>query len=514
MEMINRTTAIITGIIGVLLGVAGLFVYLTWPDQVWIYTTLEVLAAVHLTVFFLTYFEVIKAVSQQRSTRFGANSVLMVILFVAILSILNFIVSQHEARIDLSSAGEFTLSPQTVEVLKGLKQEVKLSGFFAEGSAKAGPAEDLIGNYRHQSAKVKYERIDPDKKPAVAKQYGVTEYDTVVLETKGQSATVTNVSEQTLTSALIRLSRETKKQFYFIEGHGEHSIDNADRGGYSYLKEALASQGFSVLKLMLLSEKEVPKDAAVVVIGGPQSQYTPEEKTALDNYLSAGGQLFVMLDPMIESGLEDLLLKWGVVLEKDLIIDPSSGLGPAVPVVSPNGYLPHDITQKFNMATFYSLARSVAFDPEKAEQIRFDSIIQTGPNSWATKELGREISIDPSRDKKGPIVLGGVFTLKRDGGGEQATDTASAMRLVVVGDSDFATNAIVRAAGNGDLFQNMVSWLAKERDLISIRPKEAKVGTLLLSNPQQKMLFYTSVVILPFSTLVIGLFISRKRRRL
>jgi ABC-type uncharacterized transport system involved in gliding motility auxiliary subunit len=500
---LSKKTGMIIGILGILFGVAGLGIYLSRPEWVIAYTTLECLAAIHLIVFFVTHFEVFKAVSRKRSTKMGANAVLMVTIFVAIVAILNFIVAQHEVRFDLSGTDSYTLAPQTIEILKGLKQEVKISGFFAGNSSKIVAAKELFENYRNQSAQFKFEFIDPDKHPAVAKQYGITEYDTVVIESRGQSSIVKNISEQDLTSALIRLGKSAKKQFYFIEGHGEHGIDDADKRGYSHIKEALEKQGFSVKKLVLLSERNIPNDAAVVVMGGPENAYTPEEQTAMDTYLSAGGRLFALLDPLSKNNLEGFFAKWGVVLEQDIIVDPSSAVGPAIPVV--DRYLRHAITDKFNMATFYSLARSVSLDPMLADKFRFDSFLQTGPNSWRTRRIANEISIDPAKDQKGPIVMGGVFTLK---------DSPSKMQMVVIGDSDFATNALAQSAGNGDLFQNVMSFLAEENDLISIRPKASQGGTLLLSKPQRDIIFYVSIVILPIGTLLIGLSISRRRRYL
>ena len=504
--------------LGILFGVSGLGVYLNRPDWVVLYTVLEVLAAVHLIVYFVAHFEVLKSISRQRSTQLGFNSVFMTVLFVAILSIVNFIVYQHELRIDLSAQGSFTLSPQTLSVLKGTKQDVKISGFFKEGSSKVGAAKDLFENYRHQNPKIKYELIDPDKKPAVAKQYGVTEYDTVVLESNGQSAMIKEVSEETLTSAFIRVSRGSKKQIYFIEGHGEHSIDDTDRKGYGFIKTALENQGFGVRKLMLLSEKVIPEDAALVIIGGPETEYASEELTLLRDYLARDGQLFALLDPMTKNNLRGFFSEWGVSLEQDLILDPTSGLGPAVPVVGPSGYIAHEITKDFALATFYSLAQSVAFDTAQSKQFRFDSFVETSPRSYATKVLTPPISIDPDRDRAGPIVIGGVFSKISDGNSGEAglAETAGAkkMRLVVMGDSDFAANELVRAVGNGDLFQNVVSWLAEERDLVSIRPKESTMGTLLLAKSQQDMIFYFSVLILPLGMLFVGFFVFRTRRRL
>jgi ABC-type uncharacterized transport system involved in gliding motility auxiliary subunit len=73
---------------------------------------------------------------------------------------------------------------------------------------------------------------------------------------------------------------------------------------------------------------------------------------------------------------------------------------------------------------------------------------------------------------------------------------------------------LAQSVGNGDLFQNVVSFLAQEGDLISIRPKESKMVPLLLSKQQQQMIFYFSVLILPVGILILGLMISRRRRYL
>ncbi|HZR45245.1 MAG TPA: hypothetical protein VFA47_00980, partial [Candidatus Manganitrophaceae bacterium] len=163
------------------------------------------------------------------------------------------------------------------------------------------------------------------------------------------------------------------------------------------------------------------------------------------------------------------------------------------------------------------LARSVAAEPSKQESFRFEPILQTGPNSWLTQKVEGDVAIDPNRDKKGPITLGAVVSYKDaapKGAAANSADRAKKMRLIVIGDADFGTNSVVRSAGNGDLFQNAVSWLANEGDLVSIRPQEAATSTLLLTSQQTKMTFYTSVLLLPTAMLVFGLSIWRRRRRL
>jgi len=457
---------------------------------------------------------------RRRSLQFGTNSVLMVLIFLGVLGIFNFLGFKHQLRADLSSSHNFTLAPQSVNVVKGLKQEVKITGFFQENSPARTEFKDLIESYHYYNPKIRYELVDPDKNPGAARTYGITQPDTVVLESGTQNVRVRNTSEQEITSALIRLSQEGKRIIYFLEGHGEHRIEDIDRTGYSDAKATLERQGFEVKSLLLLEQNKVPSDAVVLVLAGPQRPILPQEQESLKNYLKEGGQLLVMLDPQSQAGLNPLLLEWGIILKNDMVIDPVSRLFGGVyniPIV--NTYFQHDITREFNLPTFFPLARSVRFDKAKEKDLDYRSLLQTGPSSWATTDLIQQgqYQFDPKRDEKGPIVLAAVVTVKgadSEKSESEAEKKTKKARLIVFGDSDFASNVYFKSVGNGDLFLNAVSWLARYPELISIRPKEAKAGTLLLTSTQGKVLFYLPVVVLPLILLVAGVSIWQRRKRL
>jgi len=512
MEM-NKGITVFLGVLGAVLGIAGLFVYFIWGRPVWLYTAMELAALVFLLIFFVSHYEMLKDISGRRSTKFGLNSITMVVIFIAILGILNFILVRHELRIDLSDAGIFSLSKQTEAVLDKLEAEIKITGFFTEQSKLRGKAKDLFENYVHQSEKVSYVIVDPDKKPGIAKRYGITDYDTTVVEAGDKRATARSLSEEGLTSALIRVSREGSKTFYFVEGHGEHGIDDVEKSGYAFLKTSMEKQGFLVKKLHLLRAKAVPEDADVLILGGPQRPLMASEQDALKAYLDQGGQVLLLLDPMVENGLETFVETWGLQLKNNIILDPMSGLGVAIPIINPGAYVPHDLTRNFDLASFYPLSRGIGFEPKKAEGFLFEPFLETSPDTWLTQAVEGDLSIDPKRDQKGPIVLGGVISEFVPLGSTPDPDEKK-MRLVVIGDSDFGTNSVVQAAGNGDLFLNIVSWLADEGDLVAIRPKEVPTTTLVLSAQQTNLIFSVSVLLLPLSVMGFGLFIWRGRRSL
>ena len=208
------------GTVGAGLAAGGLVAYTLAPDKLWLVTLCEGLALVCLAVFFVARFETLKAFSASRSTRLGANSLLMVLLFAAIVGILNFLATRHSLRWDLSETQHFTLAPQTHRVLRGLTREVKVTVFTQERSPSFNTYRDLLDGYKQESDKLKVEFVDPERKPGVARQYGITRLDTAVIESGPQTTRVSAPSEAELTGALIRVGKDSKKRIQFLEGHG------------------------------------------------------------------------------------------------------------------------------------------------------------------------------------------------------------------------------------------------------------------------------------------------------
>src|SRR2546422_5795675 len=114
-------------------------------------------------------------------------------------------------------------------------------------------------------------------------------------------------SEQELTNALIRVTKDEKKTVYFLTGHAEHLLEDGSKEGYSFLKEALERQGYTVRSLSLYESKTIPKNVSVLVLGGPQKPVSPEEQLLLADYVRTGGRLLVLLDPGSRAGVDSTL---------------------------------------------------------------------------------------------------------------------------------------------------------------------------------------------------------------
>ncbi len=502
------------GLFGGVLAVFGIIAYSLAPQELWLVTLLEGAAIVCLILFFVTHFERVKTLSARRSTRLGLNSLLMVMLFLGILVIVNFLGARHTLRWDYSETKRFTLAPQTYEVLRSLERDVKVTVFGAGGRPALAIYRDLLDSYRQASPLLTVEYIDPERQPAQARRYGVTRTDVAVLESGTRSARVSTPSEAELTAALVRVSKDAKKRIVFLEGHGEHALENPERDGYSLAKDALVKQGYEVDTLLLLQAAEVPRGTSVLVIAGPRRAMTQPELERIARYVEGGGRLLVMVDPGTQSGLDELLATWGVQLGQGVLVDVRDRLAQGdLTSLMIRTFTEHEITQDFNFAILLPTSRHLAFDSERGARWDFVPLARTSPRSWAETDLedleARVVNFDPAEDVQGPLPLAAALALKDP----PKTDNAHPA-IVLVGNSAFASNLYVNFPGNTDFLLHAIGWLAEERALISITPKDPAFQPFIPNPNQERLLLYVQVLLLPAATVIWGLTIWRKRQRL
>lgn len=461
----------------------------------------------------------------RRSSRFGINSATSVALLIGILAFVNYLGAQHVKRVDMTTEKIYSLSDQSVTVAQQVKDNLKIKAFYPGG--EYAPARELLDLFKGKNARISYEFIDPDKQPQLAQQYSVTaygdfqnpmsgesyRYGTLILEMGGKTERIEKQSEplreEDITNALMKIVKGEKKTIYFVEGHGEKNIDDAERTGYSAAKQALEKESYVVKKVNLVTEGKVPADASVLVVAGPVSEPFPNELDLIDAYLKGGGSALIMVDPPPNAALSDLLKKWSINPGNNFVLDASGvgrlfGAGPQIPLVS--NYSNHKITERFKVMTFFPLARSVQPVTPPADGVNVETLLSSSERSWGeTNMKSAEASFDEKVDLKGPVSLAVVAT--KDQGENKKS------RMVVYGDSDFAANGFFGLQGNGNLFTNTVSWLAQDESFISIRPKNPEDRRLTMTEAQGRMVYYVSVVFLPLSILVAGVSVWMKRRR-
>jgi len=494
-------------ITGLLLLTVGLIIYSV--TNLWQLKSLVIIAlGCGLMVFALIRID-LKKFLRDRRLIYGGNMVIIVVLVIAIVGMINFFLARHTWRIDTTASKTFSLSPQTIKILDNLKGDLEVLAF--EKKMNKGSIEDLLKEYAHITPRFKWQVIDPDEKPAIAKQYKIKQYGNLIVIAGSREELISTATEEALTNAIIKVTREKTKKVAFISGHGELSTRSTERDGYAEAKTAVEDQNYTVTELLLAGLDSIPEDISVIIIPGPRKDFFQGELDLITHYLDRGGSALFLLDPSPGNGMHKYLRNWQVNIGNDLVVDASGfgrllGAGPEIPLVSSYGDHP-SVADLNGLMTFFPLTRSVQPIESQDSQISVTTIAETGPNSYAidpqrVKERER-IAINPD-DPRGPISIACATTIDRQDGCKT--------RIVTIGDADFASNAYYASQANGDFFMNIVSWLLADEDLISIRPHDPEVRLVNATPAQMRIVFWLVVIILPLLAFGAAILVFVRRR--
>ena len=497
------------GVTGVILALTGLIVPFFFPQLNWVTTVSETLALLCFITLFVFHFQRIKQFSQQRSTRLGLNSVIAVILVGAIVVIMNFLAARHAPEWDFSETQHFTLSRQTYQVLRKLEQPVDIKVFSHERSSNYASFHDLLTTYAKETDKVTVNFIDPERQPELAKKYAITQPDIAVVETPTQQIFLNEASENEVTNALLRVTQSTRKGIVFLTGHGEKGLTDQQSSGLSRARDALTKQGYAVEAIPKMTE-EHGEETALIVLASPQNPLPKAEVAHLQHYLETGGHLLLLIDPQSHDAVQTLTEHWGVTLGEGIVVDEEHRLGRGSPTaLQIRTFTGHDITDEFTVPILLPVSRYIDFDMEKGKDWDFVSLAQTSKSSWAEMNVSNTTpELNPEEDLKGPLTIAAALTSATN-----KTPDESA-KIVIIGNSAFATNGYFTYPGNTDFFLKTVAWLADEGHLVSISPKEPAFRPFVPNPSQEQALLFFQVLFLPLFTLFLGFSVWKKRRQL
>jgi ABC-type uncharacterized transport system involved in gliding motility auxiliary subunit len=468
---------------------------------------------------------------------------------VAVMVAIAYISVQLPMRVDMTEEGRYSLSKQTVSMLKRLEKPVRITFFHDPMMRETVELYELMAR---QTDKLTLDFFDPMLNPAQARMRGVQFAGTSILESEGRKMQISGSSETDIANAILRISLGVTQKVCFLEGHREpdpFSMESHDHmegtAGHSHglgaqyvlhqqhgmakARNALETLNYTVEKIALSrsgSEAALAK-CALLVVAGPKLALLPMEVSAIRRFLAAGGNGFFLLDPFLDTGLEPVLTEYGIVLDNDIVIDEASHFwaDPSSPAVTDYNY--HLIVQDLPL-TFFPGARSLSPTSRRIPGTNVIAVANSSKQSYGQTD-SRRMRFDKSQDRPGPLTLIAVAIRRPapandavyrtpDGGksdssvNEPAVPVTGRSRIAVVGDSDFATNSFFHIMGNGKLFLNTVNYLASKENLIGLAPRSPDLPRVNLTNRQMKGTFFLAVILIPALLAAIGFAVWWRQR--
>jgi ABC-type uncharacterized transport system involved in gliding motility auxiliary subunit len=481
-----------------------------------------------------------------------ANVSLALFCAVIILILVNYICAKHYFRVDISKTRYYALSEKTLNLIRNSKEVVNIVAFIRDKTPFSSDIRNLLKEYEYAAQKsgsltINLTFVDPDRELTKAKrlssEYGIQDRDIIVFDCKGrrkyvparsvveqdltlkqtgdvvqgQTRPTAFIGEAVFTGALQSVLQSEVPVIYFLSGHGEHDInDFTSNYGYGLFTRNIRQENMNVKQLVILEGSQLPSDCSAIVLAGPQRKLSPHELTVLGNYLDNGGRLLILLNPKTNTGIDEILSKWGVRLYHDFVVDPALTTTSGGLVVYRYGE--HPITRRTKgMITIFHTPRSIEPLPgyeEKAiagaDRPQVSVLVATSRSGWA--EMGNDavIKFDKDIDRPGPIPIAVAI----EKGQSPIRVGIKSSRLVVIGDSHFLSNASIKGetGGNVDFGLGSLNWLVEREFSLAVGPKVPRTLSLQMGRNQIRTATIAILGVIPGLFAILGCIVWMRRR--
>ena len=498
--------------------------------------------------------------STRRKYVIFANVSLAIIIAVVIFGFISYINGRNYVHFDFTSNKKFTLSSKTKNIIKNLDKPVTITTLFDPSELFYAQIKDILGSYAYISKFIKVDQINPLQNRTKAEELAknlkmeALELNSIVIQSGERSKHILQkeviersfpfkfIGEEVFTSAILSVSQGKQTGIYFTIGHGERSVDDFDKPGFSSVVESFKRDNFNIIPLDLLTRKKIPASCKILVIAGPTKPFSTEEINIIKDYLRNDGKLLAMFEPALTpnepSGLKPLLEEYGIKLRDDVIIynkvsSPMFGARIVSEVyISKDEYQEHKIVNEMtNLTTVFfgacgieselshSSTGSVGSSDFIVKPLTFAPDLAWGETTIVSNVRPR---LDPEKDLAPPISLAVAVEpadpTRMDAYGNPRNsildkDAMEGTRIVVFTDVDFAANEYIRKPGNKDIIRNSVSWLAKKESQLGIAGKTPDFRAASFSPQMMQLIFWLSIGALPFVTIITGGIVWWRRRR-
>ncbi len=473
-----------------------------------------------------------------RQARQSLTAFFSTLILIGIVAMAFLYVRERVITFDMTQSSAFTLSRETLDVLRRLARPVQITGFYTSRSLAAREIDDQFFRLYESASNDLITRryLDPDEVPALAQRFGVIQDGDLFVSYLSEDGTAdpnalsrvfrSGRQERDMTEAIMRLLIAGSVTVYFDESHGTRGALDGTQVGLSGIHNGMQESGLVTAGLNVTSIADtggdIPIDARAVILPRPLVDFTEGEVSVLDRYLQRGGALFIMTDVVFtqdaflrETGVLNNYLwsNYGLRALDAAVVDPGASTETPLDILS-YAVVSNTVTPRLDPSTapaVFSLARALEVSSSSPRpSVANGRFIMTSELGFAERNLEllgstNTYVFDDGIDTPGPITVAAW-----------AEDLETGARIVLIGDSDFASNGqVVLSNGNGILITDAITWLTSIDDEVTFAPVTTGIGLPLVAmdDASAQILTFTVVVLIPLSVLIIGIAIWARRSR-
>lgn len=437
------------------------------------------------------------------------NSIFYILLFVAVILLAQLSLKTDQYS-DWTANNRHSLSSTTKDLLSQLDTEITIQAFISQNNEYRDALESILERYQRHTDKLVINYINPDFSPDLVRTLNIQQQGEMVISLDEKQQHVYDLSEQSLTNAIIAVSRQQEQWLVFIEGHGERTPLNQANYNLATWGDQLKQKGIRFRGQNLVEHSQIPENTAAIVIASPEQVWLAGEIQIIKDYINQGGNLLWLAEPDSFQHLNSLAEQLGLEFIPGTVLDPNAeSLGITDPqFVLITHYANHPVGEATTGVTLFPQAIAI-------EDLNDNMAWQTLPllisqdNTWSeTAAIDEQAppTFTLGEDTAGPLNLGYLLTRFNDN-----SDTEQ--RIAVIGDGDFLSNTYIGNASNIKLGVALINWLVEDDNLISIPLKTTIDNQLSLSTTQSLVIGLGFLIAVPVLLLAIGFWLWWTRRR-
>jgi hypothetical protein len=385
---------------------------------------------------------------------------------------------------------EWTVEPfqeipnQTKMLLEQLTKPLEIKAFISNENPLKKRLIAFVERYQQLQPKIKLNLIQPQRASAQIKAFSIEQEGELLLQYDGNITRVEKITDYAITKGLQTLLHLNKTKIVFLEGHGERSVFNDSPFEISQLNRFLQNQNIEIVS------QTFPPDIdreTLLVIAHPRQPLNHEESEQILAYIQKGGNLLWLIEPILEhdglSGLNKIADFLGLKILDGRVWDHHKKEN--------NSLIEIDQFQIFDNM------RGLKVNFPEVAALQIDNILFNSQTIFKIPELRlKPFEMEKSEENHGVLNIG--FALQRNVLNDKK------QRIIVIGDSDFVSNAYLETAHNKKFAMEIMSWLTENKNLIHLPTNKIHDTKLTIDFNLQSILTAFFLFVLPLIFIIIS----------